>query len=88
MPDGEFICDYSGCRCGKEFPSQKSLSGHLGGVTKVLGEPGHIREHGTRRGYETEVRNGVPTCVPCRRANAKYMQVYTAKGRVAARKGK
>lgn len=84
MEPTEFICNYSGCNCGKPYSSQKALAGHLGGGTSLL--PQAI-PHGTRRGYEKEVRLGIDTCNRCRAANAKYTRESRARGRLAARKG-
>ena len=38
------------------------------------GEP----EHGTYTGYQWHVREGVPTCAPCRAAKAAYQRQYRA----------
>lgn len=66
--------------CGKAFPTQHRLAGHIGGAhgVRIFGPqygPDHI-PHGTHRGYQQHRRYKVPPCPPCRRANAKYKREW------------
>lgn len=34
--------------------------------------------HGTYAGYQAHMRQGIPPCGPCRKANAEYARMYRA----------
>jgi hypothetical protein len=85
MPNSEFTCS----DCGKEFASQKALSGHIGGSTKLIGSYNVVTKHGSRASYQKHVRLGEDPCLTCSNKNADYMRNYRAKARLVTRqKGK
>lgn len=79
----EFPCSH----CTEVFPSQKALSGHIGGTTKVIGSYTDVTHHGDRSDYQKHLRLGEEPCVLCSRANSRYIRNSRAKARLKARRG-
>lgn len=72
----EFRCPKAGC--GKTFPTDNQMQGHIGGAHARKRPSQAPIKHGTHQGYREHQRRGkMPACRKCLKAWAAYIREYT-----------